>query len=73
MTPADYRDTIGSMLEEVNRLTDLVDSLLTISRADAGAIRLDSSAIFVIEIARGRRPLARLIEEKWSAQNHRWR
>jgi signal transduction histidine kinase len=29
----EYRDTIGSMLEEVNRLTTLVDSLLTISRA----------------------------------------
>jgi len=27
-----YRDTIGSMLEEVNRLTNLVDSLLTIAR-----------------------------------------
>ena len=30
-----YRDTIGSMLEETNRLTQLVDSLLTMARADA--------------------------------------
>ena len=39
-----YRDTIGSMLEEVNRLTGLVDNLLTLSRADAGHITLQSSA-----------------------------
>jgi heavy metal sensor kinase len=35
-----YRDTIGSMLEETNRLTQLVDSLLTMARADAGRIQL---------------------------------
>jgi HAMP domain-containing protein len=34
--PAYYRDTIGSMLEEANRLTQLIDSLLVMSRADAG-------------------------------------
>lgn len=32
-----YRDVIGSMLEEVDRLTRLVDSLLTLTRADSGA------------------------------------
>lgn len=35
-----YRETISSMLEEVERLTHLVDSLLTLSRADAGSIEL---------------------------------
>jgi heavy metal sensor kinase len=35
-----YRDIIGSMLEEADRLTRLVDTLLLLSRADAGAIRL---------------------------------
>jgi heavy metal sensor kinase len=35
-----YRDVIGSMLEETGRLTGLVDSLLTISRADAGQFQL---------------------------------
>lgn len=42
-TPEAYRDTIGSMLEEVTRLTTLVESLLTISRADAGQIELNYS------------------------------
>jgi heavy metal sensor kinase len=35
-----YRDVIGSMLEEVDRLTRLVESLLTLTRADAGRTRL---------------------------------
>jgi len=34
-----YRDVIGSMLEEVDRLTLLVESLLMLTRADSGAAR----------------------------------
>ncbi|HTW24866.1 MAG TPA: ATP-binding protein [Candidatus Baltobacteraceae bacterium] len=52
-TPAQYRDTIGSMLEEVNRLTAIVESLLTLSRADAGQINLQVSVF----------PLAALVRE----------
>jgi heavy metal sensor kinase len=36
---ATYRDVIGSMLEEVDRLTRLVDSLLILTRADSGKIQ----------------------------------
>jgi hypothetical protein len=32
-TPREYRELVGSMLEEVNRLTRLVDDLLVISRS----------------------------------------
>src|SRR5262249_38072636 len=39
-TVAEYRDAIGSMLEEVDRLTHLVDTLLRLSHGDAGTIRL---------------------------------
>jgi heavy metal sensor kinase len=35
-----YRDVIGRMLEEVDRLTRLVESLLTLTRADSGKIQL---------------------------------
>jgi heavy metal sensor kinase len=35
-----YREVIGSMLEEVDRLNQLVESLLTLSRADAGHTKL---------------------------------
>jgi heavy metal sensor kinase len=37
---ATYRDVIGSMLEEVDRLTRLVDSLLILTRAESGKILL---------------------------------
>jgi signal transduction histidine kinase len=40
------------MLEEVNRLTALVDSLLTISRADAGRIPLRPTNFSVMGLAR---------------------
>ena len=37
-----YREVIGSMLEEVDRLTHLVDGLLALSRADAGDARVST-------------------------------
>jgi heavy metal sensor kinase len=61
----EYRDTIGSMLEEVNRLTRLVDSLLTISRADSGAIQLHPSVFRLLDLAREATALFEvLMEEK---------
>jgi heavy metal sensor kinase len=39
----EYRETVGSMLEEVNRLTDIIESLLTLSRADADQIKMQVS------------------------------
>src|SRR5262249_59431813 len=39
-TAAEYKEAIGSMLEEVDRLTRLVDTLLPLSRGDAGVVRL---------------------------------
>ncbi len=50
--PAEYRDVIGSMLEEVDRLTRLVESLLALSRADAGQIRLQRADISLLALAR---------------------
>jgi heavy metal sensor kinase len=35
-----YRDIIGSMLEEVARLTAMIDTLLTIAHADSGQVQL---------------------------------
>jgi len=40
-----YRDVIGSMLEEVDRLTRLVESLLILTRADSGKIQLAPEAL----------------------------
>lgn len=64
-TREEYRDTIGSMLEEVNRLTVLVDSLLTISRADAGRIQLHPTVFPAMDLAREAAALFEvLVEEK---------
>jgi heavy metal sensor kinase len=46
-----YCDAIGSMLEEVNRLTALVDGLLTISRADAGSMALHPVVFRAMDLA----------------------
>jgi heavy metal sensor kinase len=47
-----YREVIGSMLEEADRLTHLVDALLTLSRADAGRIPLKPEKTDLAELVR---------------------
>ncbi len=42
---AAYRDVIGSMLEEVDRLTRLVESLLTLTRAESGRTQLTRKVV----------------------------
>ena len=39
-SPEDYEEAIGSMLEEIDRMTSLVDTLLRLSQGDADTIRL---------------------------------
>jgi heavy metal sensor kinase len=59
-----YRDTIGSMLEETNHLTKLVDSLLTMSRADAGQIHVHRSAVNLLDLARESAGLLEILAEE---------
>jgi heavy metal sensor kinase len=47
-----YREIIGSMLEEADRLGRLVDSLLTLSRADAGQVKLNLKRVDLADLAR---------------------
>ena len=51
-TSAEYKDAIGSMLEEVDRLTRLVDTLLRLSYGDAGTVRLAPESIDVGNLVR---------------------
>ena len=61
----EYRDIIGSMLEEADRLARLVESLLVLSRADGGQIRLGSEPVDLAALARDvADQLAVLAEEK---------
>ena len=50
---AEYKDILGSMLEEVSRLTSMIDTLMTIAHADSGSIQLNRTVF----------PLMELIEE----------
>jgi heavy metal sensor kinase len=50
--PAAYREVIGSMLEEVDRLTHLIDCLLLLSRADTGQIRLNREPLSLAGLVR---------------------
>jgi signal transduction histidine kinase len=64
-TPAEYRNVIGSMLEEVNRLTALVEALLAVARGDSNRFELHRSVIPVSELVREATGLLEiLIEEK---------
>lgn len=45
-----YRDTIGQMLEEVDRLTQLVESLLMLARGEAGGWRVEESEVDLTEL-----------------------
>jgi len=48
---AAYREIIGSMLEEADRLALLVDRLLTLSRADAGRGKLSNDTVDLAVLA----------------------
>ncbi|MBI3490789.1 MAG: HAMP domain-containing protein, partial [Acidobacteria bacterium] len=51
-TPAEYKEAMGSMLEEVDRLTNLVDTLLRLSYGDAGTVRLSRAPIDLGQLTR---------------------
>lgn len=48
----DYREVIGSMLEEAGRLTRLIDALLTLARADSCSQRLERRPVDLTALAR---------------------
>lgn len=63
---AEYRDIVGSMLEEVNRLTSLIENLLTISRADSGHIQLRRTSVGMLALAREVAVLLEILTEEKS-------
>jgi heavy metal sensor kinase len=51
-TPGEYKEAIGSMLEEIDRLTTLVDTLLRLSHGDAGSVHLSREPLDLGQLAR---------------------
>jgi len=60
----EYRDVIGSMLEEVDRLTRLSESLLALSRADAGHIQLQREVIPLLQLAKEASSVVEVLAEE---------
>ena len=63
-SPAEYRDVIGSMLEEVDRLTRLSESLLALSRADAGHVQVQREDTSLVHVAREASSLVEVLAEE---------
>lgn len=65
---AAYRDIIGTMLEESDRLTQLVQSLLTLARADSGRIVLRQEPFDLAKVAAEAVNHLRVLAEEKSQQ-----
>jgi heavy metal sensor kinase len=63
-SPAEYRDVIGSMLEEVDRLTRLSESLLALSRADSGHVHLQRENIPLLRLAKDASSVVEVLAEE---------
>jgi heavy metal sensor kinase len=59
-----HHDVIGSMLEEVYRLTRLVDTLLLLSRADSGHLPLQRSEVPLLNLATESAALLEVLAEE---------
>jgi signal transduction histidine kinase len=62
--PAQYRDIIGSMLEEVARLTSMIDTLLTIAHADSGEIQLRREIFPLMELVQDSAAVVAVLAEE---------
>jgi len=63
---ATLRDQIGSALEETNRMSRIVESLLAISRLDAGEVKMDKTRLDLGELAATTADEMRLLAEEKS-------
>jgi heavy metal sensor kinase len=62
--PAEIRDTIGSALEETQRLSKIVENLLAISRLEAGEARKQLERLDFAELARSTADQMRLLADE---------
>jgi heavy metal sensor kinase len=58
-----YREIIGSMLEEVSRLTGMIDTLLTLAHAESGTLALKPSGFSVAGLVQEAVSIIRVLAE----------
>ena len=63
LTTQEYREVIGSMLEEVDRLARLVENLLLLTRAEGGRIPLTRGVVNLGELVSGVADSLRILAE----------
>ena len=63
-SPAAYREVIGSMLEECDRLSILIADLLTLARGDSGVARLKRESVDLGELVESTAALLRILAEE---------
>jgi heavy metal sensor kinase len=68
LSTEDYREVIGSMLEEVDRLVRLVENLLLLTRAEAGRIPMTHANVDLRELAAGAADGLRVLAEEKSQE-----
>lgn len=66
--PQKYREVIGSMLEETDRLTRLAEGLLTLARADSGQLHLSLQPISLATLLREVADCLRVLAEEKDQQ-----
>lgn len=49
-TPGEYQETLKSALEEIDRISRLVEGLLMLARAESGALRMDHRPVDLAEL-----------------------
>jgi len=62
-TPAALRDRIGSVLEEVERLSNIVESLFSLARLDAGEAKIEHEIVDLSDLARSTLDQMQLLAE----------
>jgi heavy metal sensor kinase len=67
---ANLRDQIGSALEETSRMSRIVESLLAISRLDAGEVKIDKTRLDLGELSVTTADEMRLLAEEKSIRLH---
>lgn len=65
-TPEEYRETLESSLEEVDRISQLVEGLLLLARAEAGVLRMDRQPVELGEVLEDTRRRLQVVAESRS-------